>query len=229
MTRLPAFLFDNYKRYKEDTNRIATWLVETAQKHGRHTQGQPSSSSRLKGKARTQAREAAKASGGTGTTTRITITAREFIDNAEWIANLKPPVKVPQFILSLICSAISLRTHCATWFQKTEANEDLENDNASHSHFIRVLERVLQILEPNYASQSTSFAQERMHSRKVDTGVESEMDRLTNIYDVLSIDENAFDDSAETPVTTTAAPKDTSSQTTPPSPRKTYEMEPTEE
>ena len=55
------------------------------------------------------------------------------------------------------------------------------------------------------------------------------MDRLTNIYDVLSIDENAFDDSAETPVTTTAAPKDTSSQTTPPSPRKTYEMEPTEE
>ena len=201
--------------------------METAQKHGHHINGQPSASSRLKGKARAQAR--AKVSGGTGTTTRITITAREFTDLAEWIANLKPPVKVPRFILSLICSAISLRKHCATWFQKIEANEELENDNASHSHFISVLERVLQILEPNLASQSTSSAQERMHSRKVDTGVESEMDKLTNIYDVLSIDENAFDDSAETPVTTTAAQKDASRQTTPSPPRKTYEMERTEE
>ena len=202
---------------------------KTRSTSGHHLQGQPSASGRLKGKARAQAREAAKASEGTGTTTRITITAREFTDLAEWIANLKPPVKVPRFILSLICSAISLRKHCATWFQKTEANEELENDNASHSHFIRVLERVLQILEPNLASQSTSSAQERMHSRKVDTGVESEMDKLTNIYDVLSIDEDAFDDSAETPVTTTTVQKDASRQTTPPTPRKTYEMEPTEE
>ena len=229
MASLPAFLFDNYKRYKEDTNRIATWLVETAQKHGHHIQGQPSASSRLKGKARRQAREAAKASWGTGTGTRITITAREFTDLAESIANLKPPVKVPRFILSLICSAISLRKHCAKWFQKTEANPELANDNASHSHFIRVLERVLEILEPNLASQSTSSAQERMNSRKVDTGVESEIDKLTNIYHVLSIDENAFEDSAETPVTRNAAQKDPSRQTTPQSPRKTYEMEHTEE
>ena len=68
-----------------------------------------------------------------------------------------------------------------------------------------------------------------MDSRKVDSGVESEMDKLTNIYDVLSIDEDAFDNYAETPVTTTAAQKDALFQTTPPPPRKTYEMERTEE
>ena len=55
------------------------------------------------------------------------------------------------------------------------------------------------------------------------------MDKLTNIYDVLSIDENAFDDSTATPVTTTTAQNVVSRQTTPPPPRKTYEMEPTEE
>ena len=228
MTRLPAFLFDNYKRYKEDTNRIAAWLVETAQQHGHHIQGQPSTPGRLKGKARTQAREEAKTSWGTGTTIRIIVTVKEFTDLAESIANLKPSVKVPQFILSLIRSAISLRKHCATWFQKSDASEELEKENASHSHFIRVLERVLHILEPNLASQSPSSVQQRMNSRKVDTGVESEIDNLTNMYDVLSIEENEFDDSAETPVTTNTAQKDPR-QTTRQPPRKTYEMERTEE
>lgn len=32
MTPLPEFLFDTYKRHKADTNRVAAWLVETAQK-----------------------------------------------------------------------------------------------------------------------------------------------------------------------------------------------------
>ena len=39
-------------------------------------------------------------------------------------------------------------------------------DNLNHSHFIGVLERVLQILEPNSVSESTSSAQERMHSQQ---------------------------------------------------------------
>ena len=31
---LPDFLFDSHKRYKADTNRVAAWLAETAQKYG---------------------------------------------------------------------------------------------------------------------------------------------------------------------------------------------------
>jgi len=55
MTTLPSFLFDNYQRYKEDTNRVATWLAETAQKHGHPLKDQiptPRPPGRLKGKYR---------------------------------------------------------------------------------------------------------------------------------------------------------------------------------
>ena len=235
MTTLPSFLFDSHKRYKEDTNRVATWLVETAQKYGHPLKGQPPSSrpsGRLKGKDRKKAREAEKA-GGAGTTIpviRYTITVKEFTDLADWIANLQPSVKVPRLILSLIRSAIALRKRCADWFQKNGDKEEVILDNLNHSHFIGVLERVLQILEPKSVSESTDSAQEGMHTQNMDGGAksETELDRLTNIYDVLSIDEN--DDSTATPATATAAQNVASCQTTPPpSRKKIYEMETTDE
>src|SRR5271167_2118079 len=143
MTTLPSFLFDNYKRYKEDTNRVATWLAETAQKHGHPLKDQiptPRPPGRLKGKYRKLAREAANATKETVAATRCTITAREFTDLADWIANLKPPVKVPRLILSCIRSAVTLRKRCSEWFQKNRAEEELMPDDLSHSHFICVLE-----------------------------------------------------------------------------------------
>ena len=232
MTTLPSFLFNSHKRYKEDTNRVATWLVETAQKYGHPLKGQPPSSrpsGRLKGKDRKKAREAEKA-GGAETIIppiRYTITVKEFTDLADWIANLKPPVKVPRLILSLIRSAITLRRRCADWFQTKGAKEE---DNLNHSYFIDVLERVLGILEPKSVSESTGSVQEGMHTQNMNDGAksETELDRLTNIYDVLSIDEN--DDSTITPATATAAQNAASRQTTPRPSRKTiYEIETTDE
>ena len=67
---LPDFLFDSHKRYKADTDRVAAWLAETAQKFGHTLKSQPSTSrpigsGRLKGK---EAREKAS----TGATTSST-------------------------------------------------------------------------------------------------------------------------------------------------------------
>ena len=110
MATLPDFLFDTHKRYKADTNRVAAWLVETAQKCGLTLDSQPSSSrpsGRLKGKARKEARVA-----GTPTATtylRHIVTVKGFTDMAQVIAQQKPKIPVPDSILGLLRSAISLR------------------------------------------------------------------------------------------------------------------------
>ena len=210
--------------------------METAQKYGHPLKGQPPSSQpsgRLKGNERKKAREAEKARGVETTVPalRYTITVKEFTDLADWIDNLKPPVKVPRLIINLIRSTITLRKRCGNWFQRKDAEEEAMVDNLNHSHFIGVLERVLQILEPKSVSGSTDSA-EGMHTQNMDGGAksETELDRLTNIYDVLSIDEHDDDDSTTTPVTATAAQKVASRQAPPHPPRKTiYEIETTDE
>ena len=231
MATLPSFVFDSYKRYKEDTNRVATWLVETAQKYGHPLKGQPPTSrpsGRLKGKERKKTREAEKSRHG-GTTIppiRCTITVKEFTDLANWIANVKPRVKVPQVIVGLIRSAITLRKRCADWFQGNIANEEVTADNSKHTHFIGVLERVLNILEPNSSSGSTDSAQPTHTQSSART--QTELDTLTNIYDVLSIDD--YDDCATMPETAAVAENVASRQTTPQPPRrKSYEMETTDD
>lgn len=246
MTTLPDFLFDSHKRYKADTNRIAAWLAETAQKHGHTLEAQPSTSSpsgpRLKGKARKQAREAQKAATGAGTTSavaRYTITVKEFTDLALWIVNQKPPIKVPQIILWLIRSAITLRKRCAEWFQKKMTRENLADESASnlkHSHFIDVLEHVLHILEPNSTPETVDSAQvgrtpSEDTAGKMDAGAKSqaELDNLVNCFDILNIEQNAFAPDA-VPEPSAAARNVVSGETTPRAPRNvTYEMEATDE
>ena len=149
---------------------------------------------------------------------------------------MKPPVKVPALILYLLRSAIALRKRCAKWFQNNGANEELEADNLQHSHFIGVLEEVLHTLEPNSVSDSTNSAHKGMHSQSKTTSQniagaksETELDILTNLYDVLSIEENALDEQP-TADTATSAKNVASSKTTPPTPpKKLYEVEPTDE
>ena len=96
MTTLPPFLFDTHTRYKEDTDLVATWLAETAEKYGHpfnaHT-SKTRSSGRLKGKERKLARAAQKAGVDPEKNVpaiRCAITTKDFTDLADWIASLKP-------------------------------------------------------------------------------------------------------------------------------------------
>lgn len=182
---------------------------------------------RLKGKNRKRAREAEKATDETIAATRYVLPTSQFIDLADWIANLKPSLPVPGFVLSCTRSAVQLRKCCAEWFQKSNA-EELEPDNSGHSHFIGVLERVLQILEPNSATESIASGQESKHGHKIDAGAKSraEIEELINFYDVLSVDEDAFDHSAATRTDAPPAQNIGSYQATPSPPRTNiYEIE----
>ena len=236
MAPLPSFLFDNYKRYKEDTNRVVTWLVETSRERGHPLKDQFQtprvSSGRLKGKHRKQAREEAKAGKETIAPTRSTITVNQFIDLAEWIANLKPRVKLPSAIVNHLRSALALRKRCTEWFQKNRSEEELVLDNMNHSYFIGVLERVLQILEPNSTSETVVSGQKNKYVKKFvsEHTSQAEINELTNIYNILSVDDSKALDDGEATIITTVKPLTQNvhsrKATPPPPPRNNiYEIE----
>ena len=232
MTTLPTFVADSYKRYKADTNHATSWLVETAQKHGHPLQGRPlpprSGSNRLKRKERKKAREAQLKTGGDAVATvPYSITVRELTDLADWIYKLKPPVQVPRLILSRIRRAITLRQRCATWHQQNGA-EEIMVDNSSHSYFIDALIRVLQILEPNSAFEGANSTQDHIHAQKGDLPGKSEtgLDILTNMYDLLTIEEDEFDELTSTTAITIAPQNVSSPQTSQStSSRKIYQVD----
>jgi len=228
MTTLPPFLVDTHKVYKDDTDRVVTWLAETAQTCGYPLALPPAG--RLKGKARKLAREREKADGASSAAVRHTIPVNQFTDLADCIAKHKPIVKVPQVVLRLLDRAIALRKRCADWFQFQPATADVVSDNSKHSHFIGVLESVLQILHPKSASKSTDSAPQSNGappSTNSASKSDHELDKLANFYDILSIDDT---DSIETPMTETATDNAASRKNTSAQPRKViYEAEVTEE
>jgi hypothetical protein len=230
MAPLPSFLFDTYKRYKADTNRVTAWLVSTAQKCGQTLEGEPINPSRppgprLKGKARKQARKTAT----TSATLQHNITVNGLLESAQLIASQEPPITVPKFIFGVLKSAISLRRQCANWFQtKSGAGGSLPQEFSTHSHFIEVLERIRQILEPALAPGAPDLSRQGTNPRAAkDVGAESQTEQ-NNPYDVLFPDDE-LDGSIEEPEMPVV--QSTSRvQAAPATPRKvTYELKHTDE
>jgi hypothetical protein len=225
MATLPDFLFDTHKRYKADTNRVAAWLAETAQKCGLNLDTQPSASrpsGRLKGKARKEARNAR-----TPTPTaylRHIITVKGFTDMAQLIAEQKPKIPVPDSILGLLRSAISLRRRCSNWFQKKATQEEqLRESTQKHSHFIGVLEDVLHILESSSTSSASHDLGDRVEELSLDATTLLAAEDKDTPYDVLYIDDALIDPSMEN------HDGGQDNQVTRPPPKVNYEMETTDE
>jgi hypothetical protein len=162
---LPEFLSDSYSRYKEDTNVFATWLTNTAKACGHTsrdttqiTSSDPMNEAPASGRLKGNARKEAKANGSSRPppvvlpSTKHTLATGDIIIQAGIIAvHKKPAIKVPLVIQGVLRRAIRARKRCTLWFQKmtSESNrEEYEASNSSHQHFIHVLERALEILEP---------------------------------------------------------------------------------
>jgi hypothetical protein len=239
MASLPDFLFDTHKRYKADTNRVAEWLAKTAQKWGLKLETHPSSSrpsgGRLKGKAR---QEAGKAAANPQSAHHI-ITVKGFTDMAQFIVQQSPPIRVPDTIIGLLRSAISLRQRCSQWFLSQSIEEDrLLESTDKHSHFIDVLEDVLEILEP-YSRRAASQDHVGHLMEKLNLNVASKLpaepqqpaEQHGNPYDILFIEEDSVVVEADPGASssTETRSKVHRAPTGPPPSKVTYEMEPTEE
>ncbi|KAI9091296.1 hypothetical protein DFS34DRAFT_329689 [Phlyctochytrium arcticum] len=163
-SKLPAFLADSNKRYKEDTSRLAHWLATTSKCLGREldiqqvAQPQAAPSKRLKGKARKAAREKegrvrGHEAPGTGAATprrpatKSILTVKQFKELANYI--VQAGVTVPSYVLSLAERAIAVRKECSDYFRQVpgKSQSELKSDK-THWNFIEVLQNVADMLRP---------------------------------------------------------------------------------
>lgn len=162
---LPDDLSGSYKAYKSDTNAFVTWLSRTALACGYklpRANVDTGSSTRLKGKARKEAKAATTATSNRGSTpataSKQMISTSDLLAQAKHIANYKkPPVKVPVAIQYVLQQSIKARKRCASWFQKTTTDDNSSDHhrstgNAIHQHFIGILELAANILKPCFDS-----------------------------------------------------------------------------
>lgn len=170
----PDYLQGTYTTYKKDTDAIANWLATTAKRCGfspevlkdsnkvsdqSPSQPQPEvESTRLKGRARKLAREAAAENGLKSTATRTyIIPIKSFTRLASQIVSCSTPtIKVPTTLGTILNRAISFRKEYSTWFRNTKLATETGADGDSHAHFISVLEHVRDILQPHMADKATA-------------------------------------------------------------------------
>ncbi|KAI1113765.1 hypothetical protein F5Y14DRAFT_462239 [Nemania sp. NC0429] len=130
-----------YRRYKEDTESIAGWLAQTAAGCGyRAVDELPPTTGQLKGKARKQAREAAKDG------PHYIIGVSDFTLMAGAIAKFKPAVTVPTALDNLFGRAIEARRLFSNYY-KLHA-KDQHQSNERHSYFTNILSSAWEILRP---------------------------------------------------------------------------------
>ncbi|KAF7952395.1 uncharacterized protein EAE97_001892 [Botrytis byssoidea] len=187
---LPSNLAGSYRRYKEDTNVFATWLLNAAETCGynpgddnetpKPQLAQPST--RLKGKARKEAKKAAIDS--TPILQTKYISTKEMLLQAEIIAkHKKPPVEMPKNIRNTLERAIRARTRCASWFRNTKTDQHADKSNRTHAYFISILEKALATLNPCTRKEKVTGSSSDSQIRG------SSAAHSTNIYGMLEVED----------------------------------------
>lgn len=87
-------------------------------------------------------------------TTIVILSTRDLVEQANTIVGKKKhPIVFPSVIKRVAERAIQARKRFVRWFQKAQPED--EEVNASHEHFIGVLETILEILTPCYEKSKT--------------------------------------------------------------------------
>jgi hypothetical protein len=215
---LPEFLFSTYKQYKTDTDKITTWLAETAKKcgyksasfdreaSGENAPDQNGKPAKLKGRARKLARDAAAAekkvpaaSSGDANTKgaekKFTVPVREFEIMAEHIAKSQDAsLKIPRGFINLMKRCIKTRRGTSDWFQENvPVTTDEEVDSTDrHMHFANVLQRTLQTLLPvDELRKGDSMASGQFADT---SATEPARSGLANPFSLLKVDEAEDED-----------------------------------
>lgn len=230
----PSLLTDTYEKYKRDTNDIATWFATTAKQLGcsafllsgeEKTLPIPLKSQRLKGKARTLAKEAAGKENTTSnpskSRSKYTISVNKFVKLAEYIAS-RPGVHVPTKLWASIERAIRLRKQHADYHTLRKTKHDDGPNQESHFYFLGILEQVREVLKPRMQFEpvepTKASPKPNLHAKDATPSA-----YLSNIFAVLTVEEPS--EVAEDLATdTTPLPKSPTS-----SPARRYEVEPFED
>ncbi|KKY30395.1 hypothetical protein UCDDA912_g09664 [Diaporthe ampelina] len=190
---LPESLKNAFQLYKRDTNAIATWLANTANNNGHrvHTNNKETTG-RLKGKERKEARAATSVDDEAGSGNKkqaYLLHLRDFVPLATLIAAVKPQVQVPLFMAVTIDRVIEVRRTVSRIMGSKEDNAD-EESNASHLHFVGVLEQVRDILKQRMQTDLLDLSSLQIGSTGAGTSPDTS---FTGEHDGGSTSRNPFD------------------------------------
>ncbi|KAL6790188.1 hypothetical protein GGI42DRAFT_337252, partial [Trichoderma sp. SZMC 28013] len=185
---LPPALVSTYRLYKQDTDYVATWSAQTAKAHGypdalsEVVDMAKASSKRLKGKARTKAKNRSiSQSVQTQKTHTYTLAIKDFVPLAAFIASrANSGIQVPDLIMSILNRIIEARTHHGQQLNDY-GGQITAQENVKHQHFIKVLEEVRDTLKPcTRLPPPTSAATE---------GPGEGLNGVESVFDALSVSE----------------------------------------
>ena len=150
-----------YQRYKKYTDKIAEYLLQTAENCGYKTLDppgaklKPHTGGRLKGKDRKGAKEKGLNNSGSDNATQThvyKIRLSQFSELANFIASSNKCRTISDSFIRLLRATTRLRKgRAATYAAESRKKSTIKAANLSHEHFIEVLESVLTILEPKCA------------------------------------------------------------------------------
>ncbi|KAK5731784.1 hypothetical protein LTR17_011135 [Elasticomyces elasticus] len=179
----PSVYSSSYQRYKEDTSVFTTWLSNAAKSCGyvvkadettapqavpshAHTGGPPKAT-RLKGKERKLAKQAATTIPDTQSAAspnqpqkKCKISVSELLKQAEAVASwTKKTIRLPEDVQHVLQRAITARQRCTAWFKQTGLQNEYSNEG--HEHFVDILERALKLLRGSASSTPAAWDSSR--------------------------------------------------------------------
>lgn len=183
-------LSSRYKRYKADSQAVASWLITAAEKCG--YQLPPSdkavantTSPRLKGKARKLAREGKNAASEKPSRPYL-LKMDAFIPLAQRIANCKRPrILVPATFAYSLQQAITERKRFQKYYEKIEEADSTAKASDGHGHFISILQSVRDMLRSNL-EPGVTFEKE---SNNEDVDVNLDLPGLENMFLHLQVED----------------------------------------
>lgn len=156
---------DSYRSYKAGTEKLITWLVDTAKHCHVDTSFIGASNTSHKGKSAKQR-------------TKYFVPLKSLTTLANSIAAANPPVTLPASLVIVTKGVLALRQKCGSLFSKlAKSDARVAFANKGHRHFESVLEEVLAVLSP---------AEESAPEPKASESTRAE---LSNMFSALSVEE----------------------------------------
>lgn len=115
----------------------------------------------------------------------------QFQDLAAAIVNGKeqPTPSIPRALINLLKDTISLRKDFAQFFRKHHKQASSKNTDLTHTHFIKQLEEVLEILKPACPEESPVYLARSALGNNGDTLTEPKTPNLENRFSNLEVEE----------------------------------------
>ncbi|KAF9890863.1 hypothetical protein FE257_005439 [Aspergillus nanangensis] len=174
---LPEYLRSSYARYKADTNKFATWLLETADQCGYQPPALSATVHTAKKGKRNGKNHASDAD-----PIPYSATTKDLQKLGEVVA--ASALTVPTAVLTIAKRAIKLRKAVTSWFlgQGDSANND------RHAHFITTLEQICEALE--WKANQPSIPDRKQPPPTSDAqSDDADADRFVNKFAVLTVEE----------------------------------------